>query len=87
MICADSDPVRQALFANLKTTSLLVGFVCWFHKRLGKTWASTILVSCYGLKSFLSIATTRREAGRMLAVASHANARRKGERVVSLVGT
>ncbi|HLB74419.1 MAG TPA: hypothetical protein VJJ98_10405, partial [Sedimentisphaerales bacterium] len=80
VIRADSDPARQALFANLTQANALARFVCWLHKRLGKTWASSILVSCYGLKSFLAIAAPPRGVARILAVAVHANARRQVER-------
>jgi hypothetical protein len=83
VIRADSDPVRQALFANLRQSSLPVRLVYGLHERLGTTWASALLVGCYGLGFFLTIAPPRNGAARILTVARHANARRQVARVAS----
>lgn len=86
VIRADSDPVRQALFANLRQSRLTVRLAYGVHERLGRTRASAFLVSCYGLAFFLSIAPPRDRAARILAVARHANARRQVDRVASWLG-
>ena len=83
VIRADSDPVRQALFANLRKTRPSVRFVFALHERLGRTPASALLVSCYGLASFLRIGPPRNQGARILMVAMHANARRHVGRVAS----
>ena len=56
------------------------------HERLGGTWASALLVLCYGLATFLTIAPARNRAARVLALAKHENARRQVARVVSWIG-
>lgn len=86
VIRADSDPVRQALFANLRQSRLAVRLAYRVHERLGTTRASALLVSCYGLAFFLTIAPPRNRAARVLVVARHANARRQVARVASWVG-
>lgn len=86
VIRADSDPVRQALFANLRQSRLVVRLAYGLHERLGRTRASALLVSCYGLAFFLSIAPPRDRAARILTVARHANARRQVDRVASWLG-
>jgi hypothetical protein len=86
VIRADSDPVRQALFANLKQSSLPVRFVYGLHERLGSTPLSGLLVSLYGLAFFLLIAPPRNRDARVLTVARHANARRQITRVASWIG-
>lgn len=86
VIRADSDPVRQALFANLKESRLPVRLACALHARLRTLSASALLVAGYGLASFLSIAPPRNRRARILAVAGHANARRQVARVVSWLG-
>lgn len=83
VIRADSDPVRQALFANLKQSHLSVRLVFGLHELLGRTRASALLVSCYGLASFLRIAPPTNPAARILTVARHANAQRHVGRVAS----
>ena len=83
VIRADSDPVRQALFAHLKQSHRSVRFVFALHELLGRTPASALLVSCYGLAFFMSIAPPRNRAARILTVARHANARRHVGRVAS----
>lgn len=86
VIRADSDPVRQALFANLRQSRLAVRLAYRLHQRLGTTRASALLVSCYGLAFFLSITPPRNRTARVLTVARHANARRQVDRVASWVG-
>ena len=86
VIRADSDPARQALFANLRQSRLTVRLAYGLHERLGRTRASALLVSCYGLAFFLRIAPPRNRAARILTVARHANARRHVERVASWLG-
>ncbi len=86
VIRADSDPARQALFANLRESRLPVRLVYGLHERLGKTSASALLVSCYGLAFFMSVAPPRNRGARILTVARHANARRQVDRVVAWLG-
>lgn len=56
------------------------------HARLGGTWASTLLVSCYGLASFLRVAPSPNRAARVLVIATHENAQSQVARVVSWIG-
>jgi len=86
VIRADSDPVRQALFANLRQSRLPVRLVFGLHELLGRTPASGLLVSLYGLAFLVSIAPPRKRHARILTVARHANARRQVARVVSWLG-
>ena len=80
IIRADSDPVRQALFANLKESRLLVRLVFSLHERLNAA-ASALLVSGYGLASYLAVTAPRNRRAPLLSVARHANARRQVARV------
>jgi len=86
VVRADSDPVRQALFANLLRSRRGVRFVYGLHERIRTTWASALLVSCYGLSAFLTIAPSRNRRAKVLVVANHENAKRQVSRVVSWVG-
>ena len=86
VIRADSDPVRQALFANLRQSSLPARLVYGLHERLGASPLAALLVSCYGGIFFLTIAPDRKAGARILTVARHANARRQVRRVASWVG-
>lgn len=86
VIRADSDPVRQALFATLRQSSLPVRLVYGLHERLGRTPLSGLLVSLYGLAFFLLIAPPPHRGARILTVARHANARRQIARVAAWVG-
>ena len=86
VIRADSDPVRQALFANLMQSHLWVRLVCRVHEWLRPTWAATLVIAGFGLISFLSIVPPRKRAPRLLAVGQFENARRQIERVASWVG-
>ena len=82
IIRADSDPVRQALFANLKESHRLVRVVFALHERLNAT-ASALLVSGYGLASYLTVTVPRNRRAPLLSVARHANARRQVARVAA----
>lgn len=85
-ILADSDPVRQALFAGLRATSTVVRAICWLHGRLGRTTSSALLVAMYGIKSWLTIGRAARASCHLVAVAVHANARRRVEEVAFAYG-
>jgi len=82
IIRADSDPVRQALFANLKESHVLVRLVFSIHEAFKNTIASPLLVSGYGLAVLLTIPAPRCRAS-LLAVGKHVNARRQLARVAS----
>jgi hypothetical protein len=86
VIRADSDPVRQALFANLTQSSLPARLVYGLHERLASPSLSALLVSGYGAAFFLTIAPDRNRRAPILIVARHANARRQVHRVASWVG-
>jgi hypothetical protein len=87
VIRADRDPARQALFGNLMQARLVVRLSYRLHQRLGQgTWGAALLVSCYGLVSFLSIAPSDNRRARVLAVAKHVNARRQIDRVFASIG-
>ena len=86
VVRADSDPTRQILFANLMESQPFVRVVYGLHQRLRGTWASTALVSCYGLVALLTIAPARNRRARVLVLAKHENARRQAARIVSFVG-
>jgi len=81
VIRADSDPVRQALFANLKESHLQVRLVFAVHEALRNTAVSALLVSSYGLGVFLTVTAPRRRRASLLSVARHANARRQVARI------
>lgn len=81
VIRADSDPVRQALFANLKESHVLVRLVFAVHEGLRNTAASALLVSTYGLGVFLTVTGPRHRRASLLSVARHANARRQVARI------
>lgn len=85
VIRADSDPVRQALFANLKESHLLVRLVFWVHERLN-AGTSALLVSCYGLATFVTVTGPRNRHAPLLSVAKHANARRQLARFEAWLG-
>ena len=87
VIRADSDPARQVLFANLMHARWPVRVAHGLHQRIAGTWASTLLVSSYGLAALLSIAPARNQHARVVAVARHANARRQVARVTSWIGS
>jgi hypothetical protein len=83
VIRADSDPARVALFAKLVESRPFPRLVFRLHEGIRGTWASALLLSGYGLGSFLTVAPARNGSARVLAFARHANARRQ----VSLVGS
>lgn len=86
VVAADSDPIRQALFNNLRQSRLPVRLAYGLHARLGGTRAAAWLVSCYGLLFYLTIAPPRRPGARVVAVARHTNARRQVGRVAAWLG-
>ena len=86
VIRADSDPARQALFANLRQSRLTVGLAYALHERLRGTRPAALLVAGYGLACFLGITPPRNRRARVLAAATHENARRQVARVVSWMG-
>jgi len=83
VIRADSDPVRQALFANLKESHVLVRLVFAVHEALTTTSASALLVSSYGLSVFLTVTAPHHRRASLLAVARHVNARRQVDRIAA----
>ena len=85
VIRADSDPARQALFANLMQARLLVRVVFSLHSWIEGTAASAWLIAGYGLATLLRIVPPAGQA-RVLTVARHANARRQVARIVDWVG-
>lgn len=83
VIRADSDPVRQALFANLKESHVPVRFACAVHEAFKNTAASALLVSSYGLGVLLTVTAPRRGRASLLSVARHVNARRQVARIAA----
>jgi len=83
VIRADSDPVRQALFANLKESHLRVRLVFAVHEAVKNTAASALLISAYGLGVFVTITAPRRRRASLLSVARHVNARRQVARIAA----
>ena len=83
IIRADSDPVRQALFANLKESHVLVRLVFAVHEAVRNTAASALLVSTYGLGVFLTVTAPRHRRASLLSVARHVNARRQVARIAA----
>lgn len=86
VIRADSDPARQALFANLMQSRLSVRFAFRLHDILRGTWGETFVIACYGLVAFLSVVPARNRGARVLAIAKYENARRHVDRVMAWVG-
>jgi hypothetical protein len=86
VVRADSDPARQVLFATLMHARWPVRVAHDVHGSMAGTWASALLVGCYGMAALLSIAPARNRTARVLAVARHANARRQVVRVASWIG-
>ncbi|MSO82247.1 MAG: flippase-like domain-containing protein, partial [Acidobacteria bacterium] len=85
VIAADSDPVRQVLFANLMQARRLVRLAYRLHAQFAGTWVSAVVISGYGLAYFLRISPPAARRS-ILAVAKHANARRQVDRVGGWVG-
>lgn len=86
VIHADSDPVRQDLFAALKQTKAAVRSACWLHAQLGRTWASSLFVSAYGLNSWLATRAGAKRQPDILGVFVHENARRRLLQLSSVFG-
>jgi hypothetical protein len=81
-IRADSDPGRQAQFGDLRRASRAAAVALRLYRALGRSKASTLFVSLYGLKSHLLVAAPSGGAG-LMAVSVHANARRQVHRLAS----
>ena len=77
VILTDSDPARQALFTNLVNSHPFVRVVCRFHGLIRGTWASALLISGYGLGSFLAVGPPSNRRARVFAFARHTNARQQ----------
>lgn len=87
VIRVDSDPVRQTLFKNLMQSKALVRLVYRLHERLTGTWPGALLVSAYGLAAYVCIGPPRNHRARVLAVATHANAKRQVAVLAAWIGT
>ncbi|MBM3779750.1 MAG: hypothetical protein FJW23_16170 [Acidimicrobiia bacterium] len=85
VIRVDSDPGRQALFANLVRSRWPVRAVYHVHQRLAGTRAAAWLVSLYGLAAFLCIALPQNRQARIVTLAIHENARRQVARIAAWV--
>ena len=85
VIRADSDPARQALFANLMQARLLVHILFSFHARVEGTRLSACLIAAYGAASANRV-TYPSQARPILAYGGHANARRQVARIVACLG-
>jgi hypothetical protein len=86
VVRVDSDPARQALFANLVRSRRLVRVVLALHGQIRGTWGGALLISSYGLAAFFSLAPPRNRRARVLLFARHANAERQVGRVRSWIG-
>jgi hypothetical protein len=86
VVRADSDSIRQALFAHLLRVNTAARLVHAVHRVLGGNWTSALLAAVYGLQSILTISPPRGERRRIVAVEVHANARRQLDRFAALVG-
>jgi hypothetical protein len=84
VVRADSDPARQALFANLMRARPLVRLVFELHETMRGSWPSAALVAGYGLCTALRVALPRPRP--LVVVAVHENARRAAARIASWVG-
>jgi len=85
IIRADSDPARQTLFANLVRSRRSVRIAYTVNQRFRGTWVSALLLGGYALSTFLKATPPPRRA-RVLALATHANARRQVARVIAWLG-
>jgi hypothetical protein len=86
VIRVDSDPSRQALFAKLVQSRWPVRLAFRIHQRIAGSWASVLLVACYGFTAFLRVARPRNRNARVLMLATHVNARRHVARVAGWIG-
>jgi hypothetical protein len=84
-IKADSDPVRQTLFARLREEDRVARIVTRVHGWLGRSRAASALVSLYGLKTYLSIDDAPDARDGIMAVAVFVNARRHIAEVTELL--
>ena len=85
-VTADSDPIRRALFERLRKTSRPVRAAAWLHQRFGRGAASSLVVAMYGIKSWLTLSRDPGPSGHLVAVAVHANARRRIAQVAHAYG-
>ena len=86
IIRADSDPARQTLFANLVRSRRSVRIAYAVNQRLRGTWVSALMLGGYALSAFLRVAPPPARRARVLALATHANARRQVSRVIAWLG-
>jgi hypothetical protein len=86
VIRADSDPARQALFANLLKSRWWVRIAFMLHNRLPASWGTTLLFGCYAPVSLAGVAPPPLRGARVLTIAVHANARRQIDRVCAWIG-
>jgi hypothetical protein len=86
VIRVDSDPVRQALFTNLRQSRLTIRAIYGLHELFGRSSAAAMLTAGYGTAAWLMIAPPAKRRARVLMVARHANARREVGRVAAWVG-
>jgi hypothetical protein len=86
VIRVDSDPARQALFTKLVQAHWPVRLAVRVHERIAGSWASVLLLSCYGFAAFLRVARPRNRRARVLMVATHANAREQVSRIAGWIG-
>jgi hypothetical protein len=86
VIRVDSDPARQALFAKLVQARWPVRLAFRAHEQIAGSWASALLISCYGFAAFLRVARPRRRDARVLMLATHVNARQHVDRIAGCIG-
>lgn len=86
VIRVDSDPARQALFTKLVQAHWPVRLAFRVHERIAGSWASVLLLSCYGFAAFLRVARPRNRSARVLMVATHVNAREQVARIARWIG-
>ncbi len=84
-IKADSDPVRQTLFARLREEDRVAAAVTRVHGWLGRSAAASTLVSLYGLKTYLTIADAPNARDGIMSIAVFVNARRHINEVAELL--
>jgi hypothetical protein len=86
VIRVDSDPARQALFTKLVQAHWPVRLAVRLHECIAGSWASVLLLSCYGFAAFLRVARPRNRDAHVLMVATHANAREQVARIAGWIG-
>lgn len=82
-IRADSDPARQALFRNLTRASLPARLAERVHATLGRSVLSTLMISVYGVWTYLATACDDVRRPVLLTLAVHSNARHQVNRVAA----